>query len=89
MPALQDEESLYGALDYQITEHLLATITTPYLFISVVTPFENLKETLINDTKFYTDDSGFIHVYTDGSYRVRYGVLHSEIGVWFGPNHEL
>ena len=36
-----------------------------------------------------TDDSGFIHVYTDGSLRIKNGVSHSAIGVWFGPNHKL
>ena len=74
---------------HQEAEQILPTITTRYPVMSVDTPFNNLKETLINGNKFYTDDLGFIHVYTDGSLRIKNGVPHSAIGVLFGPNHEL
>ena len=42
----------------------ILTITTRYPAMSMDTTFKNLKETLINGTKFYTDHSGFMHVYT-------------------------
>ena len=40
------------------TAHLLPTFKPLYPVISVVTPFKNLKETQINNTKYYTNESG-------------------------------
>jgi len=39
-----------------------------------------------NRERFYTDDEGFVQVYTQGECR-QFLVEKGSIGVWFGPDH--